>query len=146
MLSLGLLAVADLSRHTALVRDSREKIVPYQSKQEVEIFDEIDQQLPMPEFAQDLQLTIGELFGWFIEWESRTISDHFVSVTRQLNFKLIQKFHSITRAIANNFAPIAGTPATLLINPTKIPCNTIPTKQSTLNFKNRLTIDRRPGC
>jgi Uma2 family endonuclease len=39
----------------------------YQSKQEVEIFDEIDQQLPMPEFAQDLQLTIGELFGWLIE-------------------------------------------------------------------------------
>jgi Uma2 family endonuclease len=58
-------------KHGALMGwliDPEEKTVfVYRSKQEVEIFDEIDQQLPMPEFAQDLQLTIGELFGWLIE-------------------------------------------------------------------------------
>jgi Uma2 family endonuclease len=39
----------------------------YQTKQEVEIFDETNEQLPMPEFATDLQLTLGELFSWLTE-------------------------------------------------------------------------------
>jgi Uma2 family endonuclease len=50
-----------------LIDPEEQTVFVYRSKQEVEIFDEMDQQLPMPEFAQDLQLTIGELFGWLIE-------------------------------------------------------------------------------
>lgn len=50
-----------------LIDPKEQTVFVYRSKQEVEIFDEIDQQLPMPQFAQDLQLTIGELFDWLIE-------------------------------------------------------------------------------
>jgi Uma2 family endonuclease len=48
--------------------DPEEKTVfVYQPKQEVEIFDELDQQLLMPGFAAGLQLRVGELFDWLIE-------------------------------------------------------------------------------
>ena len=50
-----------------LIDPEEQTVFVYRSKQEVEILDEMDQQLPMPKFAQDLQLTIGELFGWLIE-------------------------------------------------------------------------------
>ena len=50
-----------------LIDPEKQTLFVYRSKQEVEIFDEPNQQLPMPEFAKDLQLTIGELFGWLIE-------------------------------------------------------------------------------
>ena len=50
-----------------LIDPEEQTVFVYRSKQEVEIFDEMNQQLPMPKFAQDLQLTIGELFGWLIE-------------------------------------------------------------------------------
>ncbi len=50
-----------------LIDPEEQTVFAYRRKQEVEIFDEMDQQLPMPEFTQDLQLTIGELFGWLIE-------------------------------------------------------------------------------
>ena len=49
-----------------LIDSEEETIFVCRSKQEVEIVDKIEQQLPMPKFAQDLQLAIGELFGWLI--------------------------------------------------------------------------------
>jgi Uma2 family endonuclease len=32
-----------------------------------EVFDEPEQLLPVPSFARELQLTVGELFGWLLE-------------------------------------------------------------------------------
>ena len=49
-----------------LIDPDEQTVFVYRSKQEVEIFDKLDQLLPMPEFAQGLALTIGELFSWLI--------------------------------------------------------------------------------
>ena len=50
-----------------LIDPDEQTVFVYRSNQSVEIFDEPDQLLPMPEFAQGLTLTIGELFGWLAE-------------------------------------------------------------------------------
>jgi Uma2 family endonuclease len=47
-----------------LIDPEEKTVLVYRSQQAVEILDEPEQQLPMPEFARDLRLTIGELFGW----------------------------------------------------------------------------------
>jgi Uma2 family endonuclease len=44
-----------------------ETVFVYQSQKEVEIFDEADQILLMPAFATELNLSVGELFGWLTE-------------------------------------------------------------------------------
>ncbi|MBV6621883.1 MAG: Uma2 family endonuclease [Rivularia sp. (in: Bacteria)] len=36
-------------------------------KQETEVFDESDTLLPVPDFASELQLTVGDLFAWLLE-------------------------------------------------------------------------------
>jgi hypothetical protein len=36
----------------------------YYPNREMDVLDEPEALLPMPEFAADLQLSIGELFGW----------------------------------------------------------------------------------
>jgi Uma2 family endonuclease len=50
-----------------LIDPEEQTVFVYRPKQEVEILDEPGQLLPMPEFAQGLSLTIGELFGWLLE-------------------------------------------------------------------------------
>ena len=47
-----------------LIDPDEQTVFVYRSNQSVEIFDEPDQLLPMPEFTQGLALTIGELFSW----------------------------------------------------------------------------------
>ncbi|MBW4495972.1 MAG: Uma2 family endonuclease [Oscillatoria princeps RMCB-10] len=42
-------------------------VLVYHQKQETEVFDEPEAQLPVPSFASDLQLTVGELFAWLGE-------------------------------------------------------------------------------
>jgi Uma2 family endonuclease len=39
----------------------------YEPDREIVIFDQPDDRLPMPEFAQGLVLTVGELFGWLVD-------------------------------------------------------------------------------
>ena len=48
--------------------DPRERTVfSYSSRGLPEVFDESEQQLPVPLFSSEIQLTIGELFGWLLE-------------------------------------------------------------------------------
>ncbi|CAN1213110.1 Putative restriction endonuclease domain-containing protein [Tumidithrix helvetica PCC 7403] len=48
--------------------DPEEKAVfVYQSDRATTFYDEPEAQLPMPEFAQDFNLTVGGLFGWLVE-------------------------------------------------------------------------------
>jgi len=39
----------------------------YRPKQETEVFDELDQVLPMPAFAKEINLTVKNLFDWLSE-------------------------------------------------------------------------------
>jgi Uma2 family endonuclease len=39
----------------------------YRPKQETEVFDQAEQVLPLPEFANGLVITVGEIFGWLLE-------------------------------------------------------------------------------
>jgi Uma2 family endonuclease len=39
----------------------------YRPKQEIEVFDELEVILPVPEFAIDLQLTIKDLFAYLLK-------------------------------------------------------------------------------
>ena len=48
--------------------DPRERTVfSYSSRGLPEVFEESEQQLPVPLFSSEIQLTIGELFGWLLE-------------------------------------------------------------------------------
>jgi Uma2 family endonuclease len=50
-----------------LIDPDEETVFVYQSQKEVEIFDEADQILLMPAFITELNLSVGELFGWLAE-------------------------------------------------------------------------------
>jgi Uma2 family endonuclease len=39
----------------------------YRPKQEIEVFDALDVSIPVPDFAEDFQLTVGELFAWLMK-------------------------------------------------------------------------------
>ncbi|MCT7962024.1 Uma2 family endonuclease [Laspinema sp. D1] len=48
--------------------DPQEKtIFVYSPQQQTEVFDELEQQIPVPAFASDLRLTVAEIFGWLLE-------------------------------------------------------------------------------
>lgn len=48
--------------------DPMEQIVlVYFPQQQTQVFDEPDEYLPMPSFASELKLTVGDLFGWLLE-------------------------------------------------------------------------------
>ncbi|PZO35387.1 MAG: hypothetical protein DCF19_24040 [Pseudanabaena frigida] len=48
--------------------DPEEKTVfVYQQKQEIEVFDDPEAVLPVPSFANGLQLTVKDLFAWLLE-------------------------------------------------------------------------------
>ncbi|MEE3715950.1 Uma2 family endonuclease [Tumidithrix elongata RA019] len=50
-----------------LIDPDEQTVFVYRSKQETEVFDDVDGLLPMPSFASELQLTIKDLFAWLLE-------------------------------------------------------------------------------
>lgn len=50
-----------------LIDPKEQTVFVYLPNQLLEVFDEPEQQLPVPSFANELQLTVGELFGWLLE-------------------------------------------------------------------------------
>ncbi|WP_017716129.1 Uma2 family endonuclease [Kamptonema formosum] len=47
-----------------LIDPEERSVLVYHQKQETEVFDEPEAQLPVPSFASDIQLTVGDLFAW----------------------------------------------------------------------------------
>ena len=50
-----------------LIDPTEQAVFTYFPKQQPDLFDESQQQLPVPAFAHELQLTVGGLFGWLLE-------------------------------------------------------------------------------
>ena len=50
-----------------LVDPDEQSVIGYPFNQQPQIFDQVDQVLPVPEFAKDFRLTVSELFGWLLE-------------------------------------------------------------------------------
>jgi Uma2 family endonuclease len=50
-----------------LIDPAEQTVFVYLPKQETEVFDESEQILPVPPFAHELRLSVGELFGWLME-------------------------------------------------------------------------------
>jgi Uma2 family endonuclease len=50
-----------------LIDPAEQTVFVYLPKQETEVFDQSEQLLPVPRFAHELQLSVGELFGWLME-------------------------------------------------------------------------------
>ncbi|MEG4071859.1 Uma2 family endonuclease [Microcoleus sp. Pol14C2] len=50
-----------------LIDPDEQSVFVYLPTQSTEVFDEPEQLLPVPSFAMELQLTVGELFGWLLE-------------------------------------------------------------------------------
>lgn len=50
-----------------LIDPDEQTIFVYLPNQQPEVFDEPEQQLPVPSFARELRLTVGVVFGWLLE-------------------------------------------------------------------------------
>lgn len=50
-----------------LIDPDEQTIFIYQSRQQPEVFDELEQQITVPNFAKELRLTVGDVFGWLLE-------------------------------------------------------------------------------
>jgi Uma2 family endonuclease len=50
-----------------LIDPEEETVFVYQPKKEVEIFDEANERLLVPIFTKELELSLGEVFGWLAE-------------------------------------------------------------------------------
>ena len=50
-----------------LVDPAEQSVFVYLSNQPTDVFDAPDMQLPMPKFARNFSLTVGDLFGWLLE-------------------------------------------------------------------------------
>ncbi|HEY9635674.1 MAG TPA: Uma2 family endonuclease [Coleofasciculaceae cyanobacterium] len=50
-----------------LIDPDEQTIFVYQSRQQPEVFDEPEDQLPVPAFAIELRLTLGAVFDWLLE-------------------------------------------------------------------------------
>ncbi len=50
-----------------LIDPEEQSIFVYFPNQPTEVFDQPTAQLPMPSFAREFQLTLGDLFGWLLE-------------------------------------------------------------------------------
>jgi Uma2 family endonuclease len=50
-----------------LIDPDEKTVFVYQQKQEIEVFDEPEAILPVPDFANGLQLTVKELFAWLLD-------------------------------------------------------------------------------
>lgn len=50
-----------------LIDPSEKTVLVYRPKQQIEVFDESSQIIPVPDFAKDFQVTVEELFGWLLD-------------------------------------------------------------------------------
>jgi Uma2 family endonuclease len=50
-----------------LIDPEEQSVFVYLPQQATEVYDEMEARLPVPEFAKDFGLTVGELFGWLME-------------------------------------------------------------------------------
>lgn len=50
-----------------LIDPEEQTVFVYVPGQQIQVFDESDQYLPVPSFANELQLTVGDLFGWLLK-------------------------------------------------------------------------------
>jgi Uma2 family endonuclease len=50
-----------------LIDPDEQTIFVYQPKQQPEVFDEPEEQLPVPSFTRELRLTVSDLSGWLLE-------------------------------------------------------------------------------
>jgi Uma2 family endonuclease len=50
-----------------LINPEEQTVFVYFPNQPPEVFDQAEEQLPVPSFAGDLKLTLGDLFGWLLE-------------------------------------------------------------------------------
>lgn len=50
-----------------LIDPEEQSVFVYLPTQPTEVFDQPDQQLPVPAFASEFCLTVGDLFGWLLE-------------------------------------------------------------------------------
>lgn len=50
-----------------LIDPDEQSVFVYTPKQQPEVFEEPGEQLPVPSFAKELQLSVGNLFGWLLE-------------------------------------------------------------------------------
>ncbi len=49
-----------------LIAPQEQSVFVYLPDRPTEVFDRLDTRLPVPEFAKDFELTIGELFNWLL--------------------------------------------------------------------------------
>lgn len=49
-----------------LIDPDEQTVFVYLPKREPEVFDQPEQQLPVPSFVTELQLSVGDLFGWLL--------------------------------------------------------------------------------
>lgn len=49
-----------------LIDPEEQTVLVYLPPDQVKVFDQLEEDLPFPSFAKDLQLTVGELFGWLV--------------------------------------------------------------------------------
>jgi len=50
-----------------LIDPDEQTVFVYRSKQETEVFDQPEALLPVPSFASELQITVGDLLAWLLE-------------------------------------------------------------------------------
>jgi Uma2 family endonuclease len=50
-----------------LIDPDEQTVFVYLPKQQTQVFDEPEALLPVPSFASELRLTVGDLFGWLLE-------------------------------------------------------------------------------
>ena len=50
-----------------LIDPDEQTVFIYRSKEETEVFDQADDLLPVPSFANELRLTVKDLFAWLLE-------------------------------------------------------------------------------
>lgn len=50
-----------------LIDPLEQTVFVFRPKQETKVFDELDDVLPVPSFAGELKLTVGDLFAWLLE-------------------------------------------------------------------------------
>lgn len=49
-----------------LVDPQEQPVFVYLGDKPTTVFERLDARLPVPEFAQDFELTVGELFNWLL--------------------------------------------------------------------------------
>lgn len=50
-----------------LIDPDEQTVFVYLANQQPEVFEQVEAQFPVPSFASELQLTVGQVFGWLLE-------------------------------------------------------------------------------